>query len=111
MKGSSIILALHHLKMSKDFFQDCIRQHPGTKGANLFSVYTNRIEWIYRDIITTPALPAVVVAGIKKEWTSDAFTVPALNEKIAVLNPEQREAIENIIDKVLAGEVLTVEKI
>jgi hypothetical protein len=95
--------------MSKDFFQDCIRQHPGTKGANLFSIYTNRIEWIFKDVITTPALPAVVVQGIKKEWASDAFTVPALHEKIAVLTPEQREAIENIIDKVLAGEILTVE--
>ena len=111
MKGSSIILALHHLKMSKDFFQDCMRQHPGTKGARLFTIYASRIEWIYKDIITIPALPGEVVKGIKTEWASDAFAVPALNEKIAVLNPEQREAIENIIDKVLAGEVLTVEKI
>lgn len=109
MTGSNIISAIQHARRAKDFFEDFIRQHPGTKGAGLFKNYISKLDFIYRDLITTPALPPIVVEGIKKEWASDVYAVDAIMEKIPLLKPDQREAIEMVIDKILNGESINVE--
>lgn len=41
--------------------------------------------------------------GIKNEIKSDVFAVPAILEKIALLNPDQRDLIESAIDAMLDG--------
>ncbi len=108
MAGTNIIQAIHHLKISKEFFQDLQRSNPGTKGAALCKIYEGKIEWIFKDLITNPNFDATVVAGIKAEWNSDAFIVPAIHEKIAILRPDQREALENVIDLILKGESIDI---
>jgi hypothetical protein len=47
--------------------------------------------------------------GIKKEIASDVFSVPAIMEKIALLNPEQRDGMEQVIDALLKGEKIEVK--
>ena len=44
------------------------------------------------------------IHGIKEEWNSDVFCVPAITDKVSVLRPDQREMIEEIIDGMIAGE-------
>ena len=70
-----------------------------------------RAEWIVKDLITLPVLPQTVRDGIKAEWQSDVFTVDAISEKTALLNPEQRENIETLIDYMLKGETIKVEQL
>lgn len=112
MKGASdIILAIQELKRAKEHFDSFSREYPGTKGAVLTASYSRKIQWILKDLITTPEFPTSVVEGIRAEINSDVFTTPAITEKIAKLNPEQREAVEAVIDSVLAGKSLTVEYI
>lgn len=107
MKGSSnIVSSVHHLKMAAKHWDSFQREHPGTKGAKLFSGYKRRIEWIVNDLITLPLLPQTVCDGIKTEWNSDVFAVDAIAEKSALLNPEQRELVESIIDGMLKGETI-----
>lgn len=109
MKGASNIPAsIQHLKMAIEHWDDFTREHPGTKGADLFTGYKKRVEWILRDIITNPYLPPEVIAGIKNELSSDVFAVPDIQGKIALLPPEQRDNIEKIIDLVLKGETLKI---
>lgn len=104
MQGSNIISAIHHLKLSKEFMQDFSREHPGSKGAKLFEGYTKKIDWILQDVLTTPGLSGVKDA-IRVEINSDAFSFPVITEKIALLNPGQRGAIEEVIENLLSGKM------
>lgn len=109
--ASNIVSAIHHIKQAFDHYEDFVRSNPGTKGAMLFNQYKKRLEWIYNDMITHPLLTPVVRTGIKQEWNSDAFSVDAISEKAALLNPQQREVLENLIEQMMKGELIEIEKI
>lgn len=109
--ASNIVSSVHHLKLAVEHWADFKREKPGSKGAHLFQSYINRVEWIANDLITHPALPQDVRDGIKAEWNSDVFALIAINEKIALLNPEQREMIEELLSCILKGETIQVEKL
>jgi Fe-S cluster biosynthesis and repair protein YggX len=104
MKASNIVSAIHHLRMAEEHYEDFIREFPGSMGTRLFQSYITKIKWIYNDIISHPYITQEVRDGIKKEISSDIFAIPAINDKVALLNPEQREMIEDTIDAMLAGE-------
>ena len=105
MKSANIVSAIQHLKLAQEYFEDFIREHNGSKGAKLFENYIRKIKWIHTDMITHPLLPETVRQGIKQEVNSDVLAIPAINEKIALLNPGQREAIEAAIDQILDGKL------
>lgn len=109
MKGSSIISAIHHLKIAQEFMDDFIRERPTTVIARLFKDYRSKISWMFRDIKSNQHLPEIVRAGINQELNSDVLALPAINEKIALLTPQKREALELIIDELLKGEEIEVE--
>ena len=106
--GSNIVSAIHSLKQAYDFFESFERDHPASKAEMIFSSYRKKIEWIYRDILTYPHFTEAIRVGIRKEWGSDVFALPALNEKIPLLNPDQRQLIETIVDALLQGETLNI---
>lgn len=105
MTGSNIVSAIQHLKIAQEYLEDFMREHQGSKGAKLFGNYKHKIDWILTDMITHPFLPEAVREGIKWEVNSDVLALPAINEKIALLNPSQREAIETAIDQILEGKL------
>lgn len=107
--GSNIVSGIQHLAMAYQHFESFCLEHPRTKGAMLFGGYCKKIEWIRKDLLTTNELTQDVRNGIREELASDPFTVPAIAEKIALLQPKHREMIEALIDRVLAGEELAVE--
>lgn len=111
-KGSNIMLIIHHLKMASDFLKDFQREYPGTNGAKLFKIYDGKIQWMFMDLVSNPNFsnPAII-EGIKAELKSDSFVVPAIMEKFYQLSPEDREAIETVIDCALRGEKINVEQI
>jgi basic membrane lipoprotein Med (substrate-binding protein (PBP1-ABC) superfamily) len=105
MKGApDIVSAIHALRQGYDHFQSFQREHPGTRGAALMKQYAAKVEWIYTDLVTHPFLSDEVRAGMNKEWKSDVFAVPAIAENLSLLNPEQRELIENLIEAMLNGQ-------
>ena len=108
MKGSNIISAIHHLKMAQEHYEDFIREYPDSAGSRLFKSYVNKIKWISNDIIYHPHVSEEVRIGIKKELASDVFAVPAINEKVALLTPDQRDLIEETIDAMIAGEEVKI---
>ena len=108
MNGANIVSAIQHLKMAKEHYDDFIRQYPESSGARLFLNHVNKINWIFKDTITHPHITQAVRDGIKKEILSDVFAVPAINEKVALLTPEQREIIEETIDAMLSGEEIKI---
>jgi len=101
---SNVISAVHHLKMSEEFFNDFIRENPESKGERLFKSYILKLKWITTDLQTYPYFTQDIRDSIKNEIESDVFAIPAINEKVALLNPEQREMIEQTIDAMLSGQ-------
>lgn len=112
MRGrSDIISSLQHMSIAREHMESFSREYPGTKGANMFSGYVKRINWIFNDLFTNPFLPDNVREGIKREVESDCMAVPAIAEKIALLNPAQRDVLEDVIDRIISGEDLIVDDI
>jgi hypothetical protein len=87
---------------------DFIRSSPNSKGAILFKTYTSKIQWIFKDILTYPHFNDEVRKGIRSEIESDAFTVIAINDKIPLLNSEQREMLEGLVEDMLQGKTITI---
>jgi len=109
MAGTNFIQAIHHLKVSKEFFQDIQRACAGAKGATIAKKYEERIEWIYKDLLTNPNFDEAFRQGLKDEWEADSFVVLAIMEDIAQLTPENREKIEILVKAILNGEPMQVE--
>jgi hypothetical protein len=107
-KGANIVSAIQNLKMAQEQFEDFIREFPESQGSKLFKLYSRKIDWIFTDISSHPFLTQEVRDGIKKEIRSDVFAVPAIVEKVALLNPEQRDMIELTIDAMLNGEEVKI---
>lgn len=99
--GSSIISAIHHLRASKEYLEDFIRSAPNTRGAVIFKGYSNKIDWILRDVITYPHFGGGVREAIKIEILSDPLQYPAIVDRIALLTPEQRELLEEIVENLI----------
>lgn len=109
MGGSSIISAIHHLKLASDYMNDFLRERPTALLSRLFKNHISKLSWIINDIKSEPGLPRLVIDGITRELNSDIFQVGAINEKIALLNPDKRELIETAIDLLLKGEPIIIE--
>jgi hypothetical protein len=87
---------------------DFVRQASMSRGGIIFLNYSRKVRWILNDIITYPHFDDEVRKGVKAEIESDAFSVPAISEKIPLLNPEQRQMIEELIEDILAGKTITI---
>jgi hypothetical protein len=46
--------------------------------------------------------------GMRKEIASDAFSYDSLTEKLALLNPEQREELDGLLTDILKGKTIEV---
>ena len=106
--GANIINAIQNLKMAQEQFNDYCRQYPKTRGADLFGMYSKRIDWIFKDIVTHPFFTQETIDMIKKELNGDPYLVPAIIEKIELLNEEQRGIIEDVIDAYVSGETVKI---
>ena len=105
---SNIISAIHHLRIAKEHWQDLQREQRNTIGEKLGKRYEVKIDWIYTDFISCTAFTDAIREGCRKEWNSDVFAVPAINDKISLLAPNKRELVESIIDAMLEGEEITL---
>jgi len=105
---SNIISAIHHLRMAKEHFQDLQREMPDSLGEKMGKKYESKVDWIYTDFITNHLFPKEVREGCRNEWESDVFAVPAITDKIALLDPNFRDLLESVIDAKLAGEEISI---
>jgi hypothetical protein len=106
--GRQILYSIQNLKMAQEQFDDYCRQYPKTRGADLFSMYSKKIDWIFRDIVTHPFFTRETIDMIKNELKGDPYLVSAIIEKIELLNEGQREIIEDVIDAYISGETVKI---
>jgi hypothetical protein len=105
---SSLVQSIQHLKLADEFMKDFMRQAPNSRGAFIFSGYSQKVNWILKDILTYPHFGDDVRNGIKAELKSDAFGVHAIFEKVPLLTPEQRDVVESLIEDMLSGKTLKI---
>jgi hypothetical protein len=101
--GANIVCGVHSIRRAYEQFESFQREYPNTKGANMFKRYNDKLEWIVRDLISHENFTEEIRNGLKSEWNSDVFVVPAIEEKVSLLKIEQRDSIEYVIDKLLEG--------
>lgn len=107
----NIVAAIQHLRMAEDNFISFINEFPGSKGAKLFESYNSRLHWIFKDLVTNPNFDENIRNSIKEELSSDILAVPEIYNKIALIPPNLREAVEFVIERIIAGEELHVEHV
>lgn len=109
MTGSSIMSAIHHLKIAKEFMDDFVRSHePHQRGTVKFVEYSRKINWILSDMATYPHFRQEVRDAMIIELKSDPFAFMSIMEKVALLNPDQRQTLEEVAEMVLKGEPIKV---
>lgn len=109
MKGvSQLIDYVHHLRCAYEYMQGFRRDKPGTNAERIGTKYAEKVEWLYKDLVTNPIFPEQIRDGLRKEWNSDTFAIDAIRERIALLLPDQRAAIETVIETIIKGEKLEI---
>lgn len=107
--GANTLSGLHYLKIALECFEDTVRQYPGSKLSKVIETYCNRINWILKDFSNHHILPERIRQALKEDINSDVFTNVAIMEKLVQLKPQSREAVENMIDVILAGGKVTIQ--
>lgn len=109
MKGvSQLIDYVHHLRCAYEYMQGFRRDKPGTNAERIGNKYAEKVEWLYKDLVTNPIFPEQIRNGLRLEWESDTFAIDAIREKIALLLPEHRAAVEAVIESIIKGEKLEI---
>ena len=100
MNSTSLVAFLHNVKKAKEFAEDFNRaiKKPILKN------YINRLDYILNDFKSSILFPDDVRNAVRDEIESDVLVVDAIVDRIRLLNPPQREVIELIMDKIIAGE-------
>lgn len=109
MKGESdIVSGIQSIRRAYDHWQSFVRERPGSLAERMFGGYCKRLEWIANDLLSCPHFPDIVRDGIRKEWNSDNFSIPAISEKVALLPVDQRAIVEDVIDQLISGKELEI---
>jgi hypothetical protein len=111
MKGS-VMSAIHHLRAAIEYMDDFVREsnkkHGGSRGAAKFGEYSKKMQWILLDMRTYPHFCDEVREGFRKEMQSDVFAYVSIAEKCSLLEPAQREMLDDVLDMILSGETIEV---
>ena len=111
MKGS-VMSAIHHLRAAieymDDFGRESNKKSGGSRGAAKFGEYSKKMQWILLDMRTYPHFCDEVREGFRKEMQSDAFAYVSIAEKCSLLEPQQREMLDDVLDRILSGETIEV---
>lgn len=102
---------LSHLKISlyyaESFRNEC---KPEAQGRRLMADYIRKIDWILKDVITNPHFPPDAIEEIKKEIESDVLSIPAINDKLNMMDDERRAHAEKVLNIISGGgKILIVE--
>ena len=103
----SLAKGVHHINIAKQYFED-VRYGTVAEVKAIFNQYIQKCDWIIanmRDRLTPENRNLIL-----KEL-DDSFAIEAINDKLIHLTPEQKEVVEQLIDSMIAGEEIAVEKI
>lgn len=101
--GADFVQALRHLVTAQEYFESIMRDHPTAPMRSLIKNWNAKIRWILFDMKTSPVFDSEIVDAIKEELKSDPFVFAAIQEKMAIMSPEQRLKLEEVADMINEG--------
>lgn len=109
--GADFVQALRHLVTAQEYFESIMRDHPGAPLSSYIKRWHAKLRWILFDVSTTPLFDREVVEAIRAEVKSDPFVFSAIQEKIALMSPEERLKLEEIAELISSGVSLEITPI
>lgn len=101
----SLAKALHHINIAKDYFEVVkIEAHSSLK--NMFNGYINKCNFILNDINSKLGDDTRLIF---KEEMSDSLSFDHIHNQLIMLSNEQRGYIEQIVDEMVKGAVITIK--
>jgi len=102
----SLAKGLHHINIAKQYFED-VRM--GTFGdvKAIFNQYILKCEWVINNV--THRLKDENKKAIEKEL-KESMTFEAINDKLILLDNKQRDYVEKLIEAIINGDKINVEK-
>ena len=101
----SLAKALHHINIAKDYFEVVkIETHSSLK--NMFNGYINKCNFILNDINSQLGNDTRLIF---KEEMSDSLSFDHIHNQLIMLSNEQRGYIEQIVDEMVKGAVITIK--
>ena len=93
----SLAKALHHINNAKVYFED-VKRDCGSSTKELFNSYIIKCDVIINSIDhkLTPQNRLI----LKKEL-ADSFIIESINDKLIYLDEDQRNKVEEFIDKIM----------
>ena len=108
MSASDIVYAIQGIAKAKTHFESFVRDYPNTPLGKNCRVWLKRIQWIESDMLTCPLFDSQTKEAVRGELVSDPYVTDSIMEKIAILTPEQREAIETVVESIGTKSKVTV---
>lgn len=96
----SLAKGLHHINIAKQYFEDVKIGCTGDL-KNTFSGYINKCDWILNNILHKLGDKT---REIYKTELSDSLGIDAINDKLMVLNNDQRNEIEDYLNKLIKND-------
>jgi hypothetical protein len=106
--GADFVQALRHLMTAQEYFESVMRDHPTAPMRTLIKNWNAKIRWVLFDVKTTPLFDGGIVDALREELKSDPFVFAAIQEKMAIMSPEQRLKLEEIADLINQGKDLII---
>jgi hypothetical protein len=106
---SDIVSTLHHLRIAQMHMDSFMNERKNAVLTGIFRAGKNKINWIFNELKAHPLIPQIVRDGINQEINSDVLAPSAIYEKIALLSPQKREAMEALIEELLNDNEIEVE--
>ena len=101
----SLAKGIHHINIAKQYFEDV---RLGTSGGikAIFNQYIQKCEWIITNV--THRLKEENKKAIEDEL-KQSITFEAINDKLILLDNEQRDCVESLIDAIINGEKVEIK--
>lgn len=100
--------AFYHLKQSLNYFEDSIRESPGSLAASVSNKYKGKLDWIFLDFKTNPKFPAYAQDEFAREMENDVMLTDNISQLCLKLNGKQKEAVEGMLESLISGEQITI---
>ena len=109
--ASSVLSFFTHLKLAILYCHSAINDNKKSVFSIVFKLLLPKLEWCYNTTITHHLLVQHVpqtIEIIKETWESDTLLTLSIHQKISLLNEKNQEALEAVVDCLLAGETFEI---
>ena len=95
----NMIAAIQQIKIAQYNIEEVARTNSGLPMGKNFKVYLDKIEYIFKDILSATFFSSESSGFLRKEIEGDILVLPSFDTKYNILNEEDRAKVENLIDR------------